>query len=200
MALAVSVSTFRFDRSAKITPIRSAPPCAAARASSTDVTPQTFARGRDSSVFSSSVPSKRALMAALGSADRISASPTKTQETRKPPSTSSATSAREETPLKEQMTAGAEPLADSQSRAILARRAVVDMSSWKVWRLRLLMPMHLEPTSRAMSISSSVWTSTRGSMPATRQSPIKAARSLTPRQATMSSRESAPEARASSTM
>ena len=77
-------------------------------------------------------------------------------------------------------------------------RSVVFKSSWNECKFLLFTPMTLAPQSRAISISRSVCTSTRGSIPCLREKLIKSFNWLTPNTATIKRTVSAPCARASS--
>mmetsp|Transcript_32524 Transcript_32524/g.103713 ORF Transcript_32524/g.103713 Transcript_32524/m.103713 type:complete len:308 (+) Transcript_32524:671-1594(+) len=152
----VSVDRHRFDAGAKTMPIKSAPRRAASTASSAEQTPQTLARSRRSAessteASSSSDPSK-VLTAARLSAARMRVSPTRTEQT-PAVSTRSTTSARVATPDRD---ARATTSLRSCGGIIFARRAVAVMSSWKVWRLRLLTPRTRAPLFKASSISLSL--------------------------------------------
>mmetsp|Transcript_19630 Transcript_19630/g.26620 ORF Transcript_19630/g.26620 Transcript_19630/m.26620 type:complete len:222 (+) Transcript_19630:1336-2001(+) len=75
--------------------------------------------------------------------------------------------------------------------------AVVSVSSWKVWRFRLFTPITSAPQSSAISSSSSVCTSTSGSIPRARDAVMSSDSCVSSRIATMSRIVSAPFALAS---
>mmetsp|Transcript_11879 Transcript_11879/g.36607 ORF Transcript_11879/g.36607 Transcript_11879/m.36607 type:complete len:404 (-) Transcript_11879:7-1218(-) len=171
-----------------MTPITSAPARHARVASSGVVIPQTLQSFLWSASIVVAATPRSSATSDAGSGARISASPTSTTFAA---AGSSSTSPRVATPDKDAKIPAKGP-------ACSTSRDVVPMSSWNVWRFRLLMPISLTPgVASATSISASVCTSTRGSIEERRQNATNSASCVRSRHATMSKTASAPCARAS---
>ena len=82
--------------------------------------------------------------------------------------------------------------ASSSSRFVAMICSVVDASTLKLCRLRLLTPITFAPARSAVLVSVSLFTSTRGSIPSPRAHRIKADSSASSSTATMSRTVSAP--------
>mmetsp|Transcript_26260 Transcript_26260/g.43541 ORF Transcript_26260/g.43541 Transcript_26260/m.43541 type:complete len:458 (+) Transcript_26260:201-1574(+) len=154
MARASSSLTCRFDF-ANIMPTRSAPAIATAAAASGSRSPQILHSG------CGGVRSRSSRTSTSGDGARISDSPTRIACA--PTCSKAMASARVETPER------ARSSTSLLGGTMAASRPVVPMSTVKVWRLRLLMPITRAPAASAVAISASVATSMSGSMPSSRE-------------------------------
>mmetsp|Transcript_3712 Transcript_3712/g.6519 ORF Transcript_3712/g.6519 Transcript_3712/m.6519 type:complete len:209 (-) Transcript_3712:527-1153(-) len=190
MSLATGTVAWRTDFDTKITPIISAPALAATRADSTSFIPHTLTRTVLPALASSRISFE---INSPGLGALMSASPAR-KPAMSPKLSYFFTSWRVLIPLKAK---NAKFLIMPCSRAFCTSLGVFSMSTVKVCKSRLFTPSTLAPARSAAASSSSLTTSTRGSIPSSRDFFISADVSVSLRMDSMSKTVSAPKARAS---